>query len=191
MKMIKKKHFYLYGFKGKHININIFFSIVFLLLSSIFFIFKPLEIKQQHFDDVPLLKMKSFVMYELNTDGLDSKMVGSEALRFADRYEISDINYTDNAKEYIANITANYGLYKMKTVDLDGDVVYTREDGLVFKSQHVVYDRLTTVAVSDNDYVSYKGKNHVVGTYIEQNNLKNTIYSKDVKAIYQLPEGKL
>jgi LPS export ABC transporter protein LptC len=189
MKMTKEKHFYLYGFKEFIININTFFAFVFLGLTAIFFIFKPLEIKQQKFNDVPLLSLKNFVMYELNTQGLETYMLGSEGIRFRDRYEVTDIDYTDNAKEYIANIKANFGLYKGSTLDLDGDVVYTREDGLVFESQHIIYNKITTIAISDNEYVSHKGDNRVKGSYLKQNNLKNTIYSKDVRAIYQLTEG--
>jgi LPS export ABC transporter protein LptC len=187
--MTKEKHFYLYGFKEFIININTFFAFVFLGLTAIFFIFKPLEIKQQKFNDVPLLSLKNFVMYELNTQGLETYMLGSEGIRFRDRYEVTDIDYTDNAKEYIANIKANFGLYKGSTLDLDGDVVYTREDGLVFESQHIIYNKITTIAISDNEYVSHKGDNRVKGSYLKQNNLKNTIYSKDVRAIYQLTEG--
>jgi len=128
-------------------------------------------------------------MYELNTEGLITYMLGDEAIRYTDRYEIINMDYTDNAKEYIANMKSNFGLFLDKTVDLDGDVVYTREDGLVFESQHVIYDKISTIAISDNDYVSYKGNNHIVGSYVKQNNIKNTIYSRDVRAIYQLHEG--
>lgn len=130
-------------------------------------------------------------MYELNKQGLETFMTGTDAVRYKTRYEVSDINYTDNAKEYIANMKANFGVFRDRTVDLDGDVIYTREDGLIFKSQHVIYDKLTTIAISDNEYFSYKGDNNVTGSYLKQNNIKNTTYSRDVRAVYQLSEGKL
>jgi LPS export ABC transporter protein LptC len=190
MKMTKEKHFYLYGFKEFIININTFLAFIFFGLTAIFFMFKPLEIEQQKHGDIPLLSLKDFVMYELNTQGLETYMLGTEAIRFKDRYEVIDIDYTDNAKEYIAHIKANFGRYKTSIVDLNGDVRYTREDGIVFESQHVVYNKLTTIAISDNDYVIHKGNNRIIGSYLKQNNLKNTIYSQNIRAIYQLQEGK-
>ena len=156
----------------------------------IFFFFKPLDIKNRIFTDVPLFEINSFVLYELNTKSLETLMNGTKALRYTNRYVVKDIDYTDNAKEYIANMKAKNGLYKDDIVYLDKDVVYTREDGLVFKSQKAVYNKKTTVTHVDTDYVAYQNKNKIVGNFLVYNNAKRTIKSANVVANYQLTEDK-
>jgi LPS export ABC transporter protein LptC len=157
---------------------------------SIYFLFKPLNIKQQKFVDVPLFELKKFTMYELDPTGLKTIMLGSTATRYTNRYTVENIDYTDNSKEYIANMKANNGLYKDEFVTLNGDVKYVREDGLTFKTQKATYDKKTSEVVSDVNYVAYLDKNIVHGSYIKYNNLKNKIYSKNVIATYQLTERK-
>jgi tetratricopeptide (TPR) repeat protein len=86
-----------------------------------------MDIKQQSFDDVPMFQIFSFKMYELNENGLMSLMIGTNGTRYADRYTVKLIDYTDYSKDYVVNMKANSGIYKDDTVYLDGDVVYFRE----------------------------------------------------------------
>jgi len=81
-------------------------------LMTIYIFFKPLDIKQQTFVDVPVLEISSFTLFELDTNKLRTIMNGDKAIRYADRYTVSNINFTDNSKKYIANMKANKGIYK-------------------------------------------------------------------------------
>jgi len=159
-------------------------------LLSIYLLFKPLDIKQQEFVDVPLFELKDFTMYELDTNSLRTIMVGSAATRYSDRYTVKDMDYTDNSKVYVANMQADNGLYKEEFVTLDGNVVYTREDGLTFKTKKATYNKKTSDVVSDVGFIAYLNSNVVTGSYIKYNNLTKKIYSKDVAATYQLQERK-
>lgn len=154
----------------------------------ILLLFKPLNFKQQTFVDVPLFSLTSFTMYELNAKGLITLMSGDEAVRYADRYTVKLIDYTDNSQEYIANMKANNGIYKDEIVYLDGDVVYYREDGLTFETQKAVYNKKTSIAQADGSYVIYMDKNRVIGKELKYNNSLEKVSSKDVTAKYQLKE---
>ena len=145
-----------------------------------------MNIKKQKFDDVPLFELTSFTLHELNRVGIQTIMTGDNAIRYADRYRVSNIDYTDNSQEYIANMKARDGLYKDEVVELRGDVVYSREDGFAFETSKVVYDKKTTIAVADADYVSYQDKNIVNGSFVKYNNSLNRVESKNVTATYQL-----
>ena len=171
-------------------NINIFFSIVSVVLLLILFAFKPLDIKQQEFTDVPLFSITSFTMHELSQEGLITLMSGTKAVRYENRYTVDNMDYTDNSKEYIANMKSNTGVYKDEIVDLDGDVVYFREDGLTFETQHAIYNKKTTIARADGKYVLYRAKNVVTGNKLQYNNSLEKVSSKDVIAKYQLKESK-
>jgi LPS export ABC transporter protein LptC len=161
-----------------------------LALISIYAFFKPLNIKQQAFVDVPLFEIKDFTMYELDRVGLQTIMVGSEAVRYSNRYKIINMDYTDNEKEYIANMKADKGIYKDDLVTLSGNVEYIRDDGLTFETKKATYNRKTSDVISDVGYIAYLNESTIKGSYIRYNNDKNKIYSKNVRAKIQLQERK-
>jgi len=167
-------------------NINIFFILVLFVLTMILFLFKPLNIKQKEFKNIPLFNISSFTIYELDTKGLTSFISGSKATRYEDRYTIQDMDYTDNSKDYLANMKANSGIYKDEIINLIGDVVYFREDGLTFETQAASYNQSSSVAKAKGKYVLYRDKNRVVGTNLRYNNLKNIVNSDNITAVYQI-----
>ncbi len=157
----------------------------------IFLLFKPLDIKQQSFTDVPLFKLSDFTLYELNQEGLTTLMTGSHATRYSNRYVISNINYTDNSKDFIANMKAKDGLYKDETVDLSGGVIYHREDGLVFETQKINYNKKTTVVRADQRFVMYRGEDKMTGSSMIYNNKLKKIKATNIQAQYKLQEKEL
>lgn len=170
-------------------NINHFFVFLLFCLSMILVLFKPMDIKQQSFTDIPLFSISSFTMYELDSKGLITLMNGDKATKYANRYEVEQMNYTDNSKEYIANMKSNSGVYKNNTVYLNGDIIYSREDGLTFKTQKAIYNKKTTIATVDGAYLLYMGENMVTGEKLKYNNSLETIESKNIKAVYKLEES--
>ena len=145
-----------------------------------------MNIKKQKFVDIPIFELTSFTLYELNTLGLETIMKGDSAIRYENRYTVSNIDYTDNSKNYRANMKAKKGLYKDEVIELNEDVVYSREDGFTFKTNKAVYDKKTTIAVANTDFVSYRGDNSVQGSFVKYNNSLNRVESKNVTAIYKL-----
>ena len=154
----------------------------------ILFLFEPIKMKNQQFDEIPLLKLEKFKINELNTQGLSSILEGSIGLKYEDRYLIDTINYTDNENKYLANIKSNSGLYKGNLLELNGDVVYSRADGFSFKSQKVEYNEKTKIVKSPTNYVSFKGKHKVVGSSIVYNSITEITKSKNVIINYKLKE---
>ncbi len=155
----------------------------------IFVLFKPLDIKKQEFIDIPLFELQSFTLFELNNKGLTTVMKGSSATKFSDRYSVENIDYTDNSVEYIASMRAKYGLYKNDTVDLKGDIVYQREDGLTFETQKATYNKKSKIAHVNTDFIAYRGDDMLKGSSMTYNNLLNRAKSTDIVAKYQLQEN--
>lgn len=170
-------------------NINHFFLMIFSGLLMIFFLFKPMEITEQKHGEIAMFQIENFLLHELNPTGLITLIKGEEGKRFTNRYEVDKIDYTDNSKEFKANMLANFGIYKNEIVTLSGDVDYTREDGFRFTTQEVVYERLASVATTKVPYKATMGKNIVIGTWLQQNNTKNTTLSKNINAIYFIEES--
>jgi lipopolysaccharide assembly outer membrane protein LptD (OstA) len=156
----------------------------------IYIFFKPLDIEQQISKETPLFEITAFAIHELDTRGLKSVLTGSGSKKFKERYTVEDINYTDNSKKYLANMRADSGVYKNDETILNGNVNYTREDGLVFKGQEAKYNKKLALLSTDEEYRIYKGENSVVGKTLLYNSNTNKIKSSNIKAIYQLQESK-
>ncbi|MEA1956390.1 MAG: LPS export ABC transporter periplasmic protein LptC [Campylobacterota bacterium] len=155
---------------------------------GIFLFFKPMNIKNNHHGEIANFEVYSFVIHELDTKGLTTVLQGSKAFMYKDRYVINDVDYKDSSRKYISNIKAKTGTYKDKVIDLVGDVVYTREDGLVFKSKSFKYDEKTGIARTNDDYIMYDKENEVIGKSLSVDNNLNKIYSKNIVAKYQIRE---
>jgi len=171
-------------------KLNIFLILITMLLLSILLIFKPLDIKQQKFVDVPQFKLVTFTMHELDTNGLLTLINGTQGTKYSNRYVVKNIDYTDNSKEYIANIKANNGVYKNDIVNLTGDVRYVREDGLIFESQEATHNKKTGISHTNGDFTIYQNDNIVHGTKLVYDNIKDKIKAKIVDGLYLLNEGK-
>ncbi len=156
----------------------------------ILLLFKPMEIKQHAFKEVPLFTISTFTMHELDKEGLVTLMNGSKASRFTNRYTVEDMDYTDNSKEYMANMKANSGVYKNEIVDLVGDILYVREDGLTFETQKAVYNKKTAIATADGEFLLYRDSNRVTGVKLKYNDSLERVEAKNVYAIYKLEERK-
>jgi len=174
------------------VNINGFFLIILAGLIVIYVAFKPLDIKQQEFGEIPLFELSSFTIHELSPDGLVTVMKGSEAVRFKNRYKVEDINYTDNSEKYRANMKANLGIYKDKSevLNLKGNIVYVREDGLTFKTRKLTYNQKTSIAKTNTKYIMDRNGNEVRGSSLVYNNALERMKSKNITVKYQLKEEK-
>lgn len=171
-------------------NINYFFLFVSVILMMILFLFEPKEMAKNRFGDIALFSISPFTMYEFDKNGLITLMNGKEAERYINRYTVEGIDYTDNSKEYIANMKAKNAIYKDEMVYLDGDIVYSREDGLTFETQKATYDKKKSTAIVDAEYIVYMGKNRAVGQGLEYNSASKKLKTQDVSITYQLNEGK-
>ena len=154
----------------------------------IYFLFKPIKITNQKFVDVPLLNVRNFTLYELDTNGLKTIMAGEKALRFSNRYTVDTIDYTDNSKEFISNMKANHGVYKANTVDLKGDVVYVRENDITFNTDTMFYNTATKIASTKDSYISNRGESHMSGKGLVYNAKLKQMTSKSIQISYKMDE---
>jgi len=171
-------------------NINGLLILILICLSMIYFLFEPMKIKKINTKEVPLFSLGVFTLYELDRFGLTTLMKGTQASRYSDRYDVKNIDYTDNAKEFSSNMKAKHGLYKNEIVYLDGDVYFTRKDGLKYFSQKAVYNKKTDISISEVDYVANMGLNQVWGSYLRYDTKKEKIKAKNIYAIYEIKETK-
>lgn len=169
---------------------NRFFILIFVIFATIFFLFRPLDVKKDDYKDIALFEIYKFTSYEFTPFGLSTLMQGDKGVRFSDRYTISKLDYTDNTKEYRANLKSNDGIYKDDVLYLNGDVLYTREDGLSFSSDEATYDKKKQLASTQKKFIAYMGKNRAIGQDLKYNNDLKTLSARDVYATYHLEDKK-
>jgi len=170
-------------------NINIFFTVISSILFSILFFLKPLEYQKTSHKEIALFNISTFTIYEFDKNGLVTILNGENGTRYNDRYEIKDVDFTDNSQKFIANMQANNGVYKNEIINLDGNVIYIREDGINFKSQKAVYNTNTSIVKVDKKFTINKNKNIITGKSLVYNNKLNTTKFYNARATYQIKEG--
>lgn len=168
--------------------INVIFIVIFSGLLSIYFFFQPMKLKEENFGEVPLFEIQNFLVYELTPKGLNTFMRGSSGVRYENRYEVQDIDFTDNSHKYLANMVAKKGTYEAKQVFLQGDVSYSRDDGFTFQTQNASYNKETMMAYAHTDYNSSKNNSTVQGQWLEYDNKNMLVKSTDISAVYALDE---
>ncbi|MBA1437436.1 MAG: LPS export ABC transporter periplasmic protein LptC [Epsilonproteobacteria bacterium] len=147
---------------------------------------RPQNYTSKKMGDIPLLHVTDFTMYELDTQGLKTLMLGGQVYRYADRYTIDKIDHTDNSKTHITNLRADFGIYKNDILTLDGNVTLVRDDGVSYVTQHAKYYKKKGLFVGNTDYILTQGKNRLTGTYVDHNNISGKIHSKNIFATYFL-----
>lgn len=167
-------------------NINTFFIIIIVALLSIYLVFKPQDQVTKDKSNLAILELEDFKTIELDTNGLSSTLEGTKALRYTRKYIIHNLDYTDNTDEYLSNLKSKKGIYKGQNINVIGDVIYSRADGLSFLTQKATYNQKTKIAKALTNYVSHMNGHTARGSWIEYNNILGTIKSKNIVANYKL-----
>ncbi|MBU0632403.1 LPS export ABC transporter periplasmic protein LptC [bacterium] len=167
-------------------NINFYFIYISIGLAMIYLFFHPMKLEKFNKSEIAQLELTNFTMYDLNQDGLKSIFSGTKGYRYVNRYEVFDINYTDNSEALIANITSDFGIYKNHLVSMYGDLVYTRADGLTYKSDDGNYNQKTGFLRTESKYISYRNNDRITGDSLVYDSKKGHATSKNVSAIYEI-----
>lgn len=167
-------------------SINLFFVLVLSLLLGMFGYFKPTLLMDETKEEVPKFELKSFIIYEISSAGIDRFFEGDHGKRFEDRYEVSSAKFSNNSKDLFESISANNALYKEDIITLDGNVHYVREDGLEFRSAEGQYDTPRSLVSTRGSFVITQNSNRVNGTQLLFNTQQKTVSANAVSGSYQL-----
>lgn len=171
-------------------NVNLFFFIVGLGLLSIFLFFRPMEIEKNEKEEIALLDLNQFTVYELGQGGLQSIMKGSTAERFEKRYEVHDANYTDNSQAYIQNMRSDFARYEGKEIYLEQNVRYERVDGLRFLSNEAHYDQKSGIASTKGSFTLLQHGDRVKGRGLHYHSSSGHIKAKQVSGTFTINNRK-
>lgn len=156
----------------------------------IYLLFRPIEFKSQALQEIPVIELQNFTIYELDQEGLKSIFGGANSKRYSDRDVVEKIDFTDSTNRLITNIKAGKGTHKPQDILLEDEVVYTREDGLTFKSEAAHYEKNSSIFSTDQEFVIYRGESFAVGKALIYDSKSKITNAQNIKTIYQLQESK-
>ncbi|RLA71689.1 MAG: hypothetical protein DRG24_04890 [Epsilonproteobacteria bacterium] len=170
-------------------NINYFVLFIILVLGAIYLLFQPIDVKLSPHKEIAQLELNQFVVHEYDTVRLNIVLSGNEGKRYGDRYEIKDVNFTNNTDDYVENMTSDYGLYKGTLITLRRNVHYRRNDGSNFIAEHVVYDENRSQARTIGPFKLWKGHDSIEGNDLHYNSQSGETSAKTITGIYLLKES--
>ena len=169
------------------ISANYFFITVAFLLAAILYFFKPMEMEERIEKEVAQLELHNFTLYEIGVDGLKDIMIGRNGLRFEDRIEIKDIDYTDSTRSLQNNIQADFGRYNNRDIiTLEGNVRYYREDGLKFSTNRAIIDQNRETITTFGPFTLEKLSEKAVGMDLFYDNKNGRSNATDVTGLFDL-----
>ncbi|MBU1642456.1 LPS export ABC transporter periplasmic protein LptC [bacterium] len=169
------------------ISANHFFIALALLLSAILYFFKPMHVQDTVKGEIAQLELRNFTLYELGVDGLKDIMIGRHGLRFDDRIEVKDIDYTDSSRQLQNNLQADFGVYNNKDlITLEGNVRYYREDGLKFNTNKAIIDQNKETITTVGPFTLEKFSEKAVGMDLFYDNKNGRSKAEDVTGIFDL-----
>ncbi len=167
-------------------SINVFFALLLALLLGMFGYFKPLNAEATSTKELPQFELDTFVIYEISPHKVDHFFEGEHGKRFSDRYEVHLAKFTNNEKMLLESISAENALYKNDIITLKGNVHYSREDGLEFRSNEGSYDQNRSVITTQGGFLITKENNKIEGTQLNYNLTLDTVSANRIRGSYQL-----
>ncbi|MDD5051188.1 MAG: LPS export ABC transporter periplasmic protein LptC [Sulfuricurvum sp.] len=167
-------------------SINIFFTVIALLLIGMYGYFKPSYLVHQDAREVPKLELEAFTLYEISHKGVDHVLEAKNGKEFEDRYEVTSAKFSDNTKRLFQTVSADQAKYKDDLITLRGNVNFVREDGLKFVSDEGKYNTKSSLIHTEGPFVITQNHNRVEGTKLDYNTNQDTVNAYKVSGSYQL-----
>lgn len=167
-------------------SINIFFILLLGLLLGMYNYFTPNYILSKDVGEVPKIELFSFTLYEISHKGIDHILEGKEGKKFDDRYAVTSAKFSDNTKTLFQTIESENVDYQSDIIKLKGNVHYSREDGLEFRSNEGKYNTDTAMIQTQGAFVITQKSNRIDGSTLLYDNKNNTVSADHVRVSYQL-----
>ena len=171
-------------------NVVTFYLLVGAVLGSVFLFFKPMKVDLAEPGELAQIELDRFTVHEVTTSGVKTILAGSHALRFTDRYEVSDLNLTDRSENHTENMRADRGIYREPMISLRDDVQYKRDDGIGFTTQNVDYNRTSGEMTAAGPFVFWQAKDRLEGRDLLYNTKSGQIAAKAITGNYYLKDTK-
>lgn len=165
-------------------SINLFFVLLLSMLLGVFLFFKPIKTAPTPTKEVAQLELINFTLYSMKPEGVENVLAGSLGQRFEDRYEVTNVTFSDATKSQMEVMHADRGLYREDRIDLSGNVTYRQEGGIEFQSEQAHYDLNDSVVTTPGAFVVTMNESRVDGERLYFQTKERHMKAENINATY-------
>lgn len=166
-------------------NITLFFGAILVLLLGMFAYFKPSYTSDVNAEEMPRIELASFTLYEISPQGVQRILKGEEGKVYDARYEISSANLRDNTYRLPQTISGHDARYENDLLTLKGDILFTRADGLEFRSHEARYNTESGIVTTRGKFTITQNAHRVEGEKLYYNSHERSASANAVRGSYQ------
>ena len=163
--------------------IKIFAVVLLLLVMEITYLSTQepitLQIRQPKIDfsDVTFEKLDAYL---ITTERIKARLTADRALTYKTRNELYDINATLHFDDHDDSLVAQKAIYRPRTLHLINDIVYDSNHSLLLKSDDLVYNTHTDIAISHTPFRLEQKRAVAEGSYMEYHAKTRHLKANDV-----------
>lgn len=158
-----------------------YFIYILLGLSLVVVLYKKddINIKEEK-EQKPQVVFENSTMYDLSTKELEYIAHSKVAKSFKNHEELYEpLILSKSQNGQIDQLSSKTLVKYQDEIYLNGDVKYTRNDGLVFSSEQLNYNLKTKIAQTNSKFKAVKQTDKVEGTYMKYDNQNKKILAKN------------
>jgi len=163
--------------------------IIFIVLLSILFLFRPISEKESSKKDVPQLEIKNFKLYEVDQLSVKTMASAPRALKYKDRYKLYNLLLKQKANKQSTTIRAKYGVYKNHCIHVEGGVIVSRDDGVEFKSDEADFNQTSQIITTQKKFTFSQKNNSFSGANLLYRIKDKSIKATNIVGIYNYVKG--
>ena len=163
--------------------VKIFAIILLLLIMEITFLStkEPVTLEISHpkldFSDITFENLDAYLF---TVEGLRGELEASRALIYKDHDELYDIYAILYFSDHNDTLSARKADYRGEILHLSDDIVYRSNDTFLLKSNDLVYNIDTEVAVSQTPFLLEQNSSKATGDHLIYDAIKREVKAKDV-----------
>ena len=171
-------------------RITHFFVALFIFSVGMLVFLKPQDYTKSNGEEVAKLEIEDFTVYKLDKTGVQSVLSGTSGRQFKTHYDVKHAHYQQNKNAFSENLYADRGRFEKEIAYLDENVRFYREDGLMFESEHAVYDTVKEYLYVASNFVLTKNENVVYGKELHYYAKTGKTLAKSIEANYYVEDKK-
>lgn len=137
--------------------------------------------------EIPKIELYNFTLYEMSHHGIDHLLAGKEGKKFDDYYTVTSAKFSDNTRQLLHSLQSEHALYRDDVLSLEGDIRYSRQDGLSFDADHGTYNTKNGVVQIPENIVIRQDNHRIEGENIRYEVDHQVITANRIQAKYQIP----
>jgi len=149
------------------------------ILSFFIFTEKPHNIKAIESNCSKEALFRDFYLVEINQEGIRNSLKATEAIKYKNSFEATDINITHNR---VYHLFAQKAIYKKNIVSIENNITLKKDNSMEFQTDTLTFKMREEIAYTDDGFIMNINGNKIKGTHLKYNLKIGEISANKIKA---------